>query len=136
MKYEVLTGADAELARLRGEKLEFYRISKGVWEERPDSFGECNKDGTLYRIRPKPIEPPAPKMRNLRPDDIRAGCEFAALSVDDLIRYQWRSVASVRRDGVCLSDYGIVGYEELRADWLIRYPGTWEWVLCEKEVEQ
>ena len=133
MKYEVLTGKDAEDARLRGEKLEFYRISKGVWEERPDSFGECNKDGTLYRIKPKPIEPPAPKMRDLRPDDIRAGCEFALKSDQS---YVWHHVAAVRPDWVCLSYCGPVSWVELREHWLIRYPGTWEWVLCEKEVEQ
>jgi len=42
----------------------------------------------------------------------------------------------VRHRGVVVAGFGFREWAELRKHWLIRYPGTWEWVRCEKEVEQ
>jgi hypothetical protein len=189
MKYEVLTGADAELARLCGTELEHMHYGETYeLEWFPWSFDvECTKTD-IYRIRPKPAEPaidpgegyrqlgpdeviqegdeyldmglgqwkltqltghsrnkclrfhyrrkltpPAPKMRDLRPDDIMLGSQVRKKVWDDS---SWSLITEVGPETACVGGAYAYAYSELREHWLIRYPGTSEFVPCEKEVEQ
>ena len=52
-KYEVLTGEDAEKARLAGKELEIWDCRKDVWRQRVYPEEECG-ELCLYRIKPKP----------------------------------------------------------------------------------
>ena len=179
MKCEVLTDQNAENARLRGERLDYWDTGLRQWFPRTNPNKPCSPN-ELYRIRPKPpeptidpgdgyrllgpdeviqegdeffniygkqweptssagcdvkscirsnyrrrITPPAPKLRDFGPCDIRAGCEFALKSDQS---YVWYHVAAVRPDWVCLSYRGPVSWAELREHWLIRYPNTSEFV--------
>jgi len=188
MKYEVLTGADAELARLCGTELEHMHYGETYeLEWFPWSFDvECTKTD-IYRIRPKPpepaidpgegyrllglgevtqegdefwgpyteqwettgdvgyivcfhspnyrrkITPPAPKMRDLRPDDIMLGSQVRKKVWDDS---SWSLITEVGPETVRVGGACEYTYAELYEHWLIRYPGTSEFVPCEKEVEQ